>query len=91
MKRSEMIKHIAAELQVIACVVEPPRSIEMPRAGYFQRRAAGLLDIIEGLGMQPPSAVFMVDWDRWDPEKKEWYPTKEKIHSNKWEPENEAQ
>ena len=54
MKRSEMIKHIAAELQVIACVVEGPNSINMPRAGYFQRRAAGLLDIIEGFGMQPP-------------------------------------
>lgn len=54
MKRSEMIKHIAAELQVIACVVEGPNSINMPRLGYFQRRAAGLLDIIERLGMQPP-------------------------------------
>ena len=58
MKRSEMIKHIAAELQVIACVVEGPRSIEMPRAGYFQRRAAGLLDIIEKFGMQPPPLQY---------------------------------
>jgi len=58
MKRSEMIKHIAAELQVIACIVEGPRSIEMPRAGYFQRRAAGLLDMIEGFGMQPPPYTF---------------------------------
>jgi hypothetical protein len=58
MKRSEMIKHIAAELQVIACVVEGPNSINMPRLGYFQRRAAGLLDIIERLGMQPPPYTF---------------------------------
>ena len=58
MKRSEMIKHIAAELQVIACVVEGPNSINMPRAGYFQRRAAGLLDMIEGFGMQPPPYTF---------------------------------
>ena len=78
MKRSEMIKHIAAELQVIACVVEGPNSIEMPRAGYFQRRAAGLLDIIEGLGMLPPpytpknseegSVQFLVSYNEWEPE-----------------------
>jgi hypothetical protein len=49
----------------------------------------GLLAFLEEQGMLPPSAVFMVDWDRWDPDRQEWYPSKERIHSHKWEPEDE--
>ena len=48
-----------------------------------------LLAFLEEQGMLPPSAVFMVDWDRWDPDRQEWYPSKERIHSHKWEPEDE--
>jgi hypothetical protein len=72
MKRSEMIKHIAAELQVIACIVEGPRSIEMPRAGYFQRRAAGLLYIIEKFGMQPPLYAKSINDDEYFTFVNEW-------------------
>ena len=50
-----------------------------------------LLNFLEQQGMLPPSAIFVIDWDRWDPEKKEWYPSKERIHSNKWEAEDETQ
>jgi len=77
-----MIEHIAQEL--IDMTVDE-RSHNIAYQGYFQRKAADLLDMIEGFGMLPPSAVFVIDWDRWDPDKKEWYLTKERIHSNKWE------
>jgi hypothetical protein len=77
-----MIEHIAQELIDVAV---DERSRNTAYHGYFQRKAADLLDMIEGFGMQPPSAVFVIDWDRWDPDRKEWYPSKERIHSNKWE------
>ena len=48
-----------------------------------------IIDFLEQQGMLPPSTAFVVDWDRWDPDRKEWYPTKEKIHSHKWEPEED--
>lgn len=46
-----------------------------------------IIGFLEQQGMLPPSAIFVIDWDRWDPDKKEWYPSKERIHSNKWEDE----
>lgn len=50
-----------------------------------------LLNFLEQQGMLPPETIVVVDWSRWDPDKKEWYPSKERIHSNKWEAEDEAQ
>lgn len=83
MKRVEMIEHIAEELMDVVNAIEKDKP-------YFQRKAADLLDMIEGFGMQPPSAIFLVDWERWDPDKKKWYPTKERISSYKWEDEDET-
>lgn len=54
MKRSEMIEHIAQELRGVAVVVEGPKVLGEPRPAYFRRKAADLLDMIEGFGMQPP-------------------------------------
>lgn len=51
MRRSEMIEHIAQELLYIAVD-------ETAQHGYFQRKAADLLDMIEGFGMQPPPYTF---------------------------------
>ena len=73
MKRSEMLDALAWYLE------------EKYDLGYVASEE--ILNFLERQGMQPPPAVFMVDWDRWDPKKKEWYPTKEKISSNKWESE----
>ena len=51
MKRSEMIEHIAQELIDIAV---DEKSHKTAYQGYFQRKAADLLDMIEGFGMLPP-------------------------------------
>lgn len=48
MKRSEMIEHIAQELAVDEGLYKTAHH------DYFQRKAADLLDMIEGFGMQPP-------------------------------------
>lgn len=54
MKRSEMIEHIAEELMDVVNAIEKDRP-------YFQRKAADLLDMIEGFGMQPPPYSIKVD------------------------------
>ncbi len=55
MKRSEMIEHIAQEL-IDAAVNE--RSYKTAYQAYFRRKAADLLDMIEGFGMQPPPVLY---------------------------------
>ena len=83
MKRSEMIEHISEELLDIMEI----RFSTEKETQYCKRKAADLLDMIEGFGMLPPAAAFIIDWERWDPDRKEWYPTKERISSRKWEDE----
>ncbi len=55
MKRSEMIEHIAQELLYVAV---DEGLYKTAQHGYFQRKAADLLDMIEGLGMLPPPYTF---------------------------------
>ena len=66
MKRSEMIEHIAQELIDVAV---DERSYKTAYRAYFQRKAADLLDMIEGFGMQPPLNInsedfpFAYEWE----------------------------
>lgn len=58
MKRSEMIKFIQIELEEIVkdYMHKPPNR----RAGkFFSSKAAGILDLLEGLGMRPPEHITM--------------------------------
>ena len=55
MKRSEMIEHIAQELLYVAV---DEGLYKTAQHGYFQRKAADLLDMIEAFGMQPPPYTF---------------------------------
>jgi len=55
MKRSEMIEHIAQELLYVAVDEGLHKTAHH---GYFQRKAADLLDMIEGFGMQPPPVLY---------------------------------
>ena len=50
MKRSEMIEHISEELLDIIRI----RFSTEDETQYCKRKAADLLDMIEGFGMQPP-------------------------------------
>ena len=54
MRRSEMIEHIAQELLYVAV---DEGLYKTAHHGYFQRKAADLLDMIEGFGMQPPKRI----------------------------------
>jgi len=79
MKRSEMLERLAHTLEYYKW------------SGTADEFADHILNFLEQQGMLPPETIVVVDWSRWDPEKKEWYPSKERIHSNKWEAEDEAQ
>lgn len=66
MRQSEMIEHIAQELIDVAV---DERSRNTAYHSYFQRKAADLLDMIEGFGMQPPLNInsedfpFAYEWE----------------------------
>jgi hypothetical protein len=69
MKRSEMIKFIELEL---AEIVENSVDLKYSLPEYISKRAAGMLDMIEGFGMSPPEEDFNVLMDNtkanWDTE-----------------------
>jgi hypothetical protein len=52
MKRSEIIEHIAAEM--VDAAASRKYSNETEQA-YYKRKASGILDMLLGFGMEPPS------------------------------------
>jgi len=66
-----MIEHIAQELLYVAV---DEGLYKTAHHGYFQRKAADLLDMIEGFGMQPPLNVNSEGFSffyEWEPEENE--------------------
>jgi hypothetical protein len=80
MKRSEMIEHIAAEM--VDAEANRKYSNE-PKQDYYLRKATGLLDMIQGFGMLPPTVDGIIEVEKTNDEGlalKLW----------SWEPEDET-
>jgi hypothetical protein len=83
MKRSEMIQYIVDEIGDINSALEQLGNEDY--SSFMKRKATGMLDMLEGFGMQPPNItleqLIPCELQTSNEQEKHWYAC--------WEPEDE--